>query len=238
MNRQIANGSPLFVGISYAITADDLTLLVPRMLAGTVPQVPALGLDLRPVTAAIAAGLGEDRTGLLVDYVQPGSAAQRAGVQPGDILLTAQGHKMARPDDLSFGLDGGGRQASLTLWRAARVLKISVDLAAVNKPDQTLSAKARQVVVGFDVTETGRVTSIEPDGIAAGAGLLLDDQILLANGHPVTPHRLTMSAGTTPLVLLVKRDNRSLLVILSPLSSDQPHRPIGGNRLDLEVERF
>ena len=238
MNSQIANGSRLFVGIAYAISADDLARLVPHMLAGTLAPVPDLGLDLRPVNAVIAAGLGVAQAGLLVDHVQPESLADRAGIHPGDVLLAAQGKPIQHPGDLAFHLDGAFLWATVSLLRAGQVLRVKMALTTDVRPEDRHAAEGRRAPIGFETDKDGRVTTLHHEGIAARAGLLVGDRVLLANGQPATQQRLKTSSVSKPLVLLVQRDNRSLHIILSATSGPQPHRPIGGNRLDLAVERF
>ena len=88
MNSQIADGSRLFVGIGYAMSAADIERLVPKMIRGELREVPKLGLRLRPVSRKIAVALGmTEGEGLLVDHVAAGGIAGRAGLQPGDVIL-------------------------------------------------------------------------------------------------------------------------------------------------------
>lgn len=59
--------------------------------------------------------------------VAPGSAAQKAGVRPGDVLVTVGGQRVHTAQDVRFALDGINDAVALTLERAG--LRRSVSLA-------------------------------------------------------------------------------------------------------------
>ncbi len=51
MNSQIADGSRMFVGIAYAISAPDLQRIVTGLIEETLMPLPSLGLTARRWTA-------------------------------------------------------------------------------------------------------------------------------------------------------------------------------------------
>ncbi len=79
MNSRIADGSRHSIGISFAIAAPDL------------------GLLLRPVSREIALALDIRQGGILVDRVNPGSIADRAGLVAGDVIAAADSHPRPAP---------------------------------------------------------------------------------------------------------------------------------------------
>lgn len=95
------SGGPLFaadgkvIGINSMVAGPGTALSVPSntvqgLLARASGRTPHLGLELTGVMlpAAIRAHFGSDiATGLLVTAVEPGSAADTAGVFPGDIVI-------------------------------------------------------------------------------------------------------------------------------------------------------
>ncbi|MDN5788643.1 S1C family serine protease, partial [Pseudorhodobacter sp.] len=115
LNSRIADGSRYYIGMSYAIAAADLARIVDGLVAETLPPVPKLGLQLRPVSRMIAAALGLEATGLLIDRVEPGLAASHSSLLAGDIILTAGGQPMTAPGDLAFAMDAEPDADSLSL---------------------------------------------------------------------------------------------------------------------------
>lgn len=233
MNAQIANGSRLFFGIAYAISAADLARLVPALAAGTLAPVPVLGIDLRPVGAGIAAALGVPATGLLIDDVLAGGAAQRAGLRPGDILLAAGARALDAPGDLAFALERAGAQTRLRLWRDGAQIAVNLDLSPPAPPPAAPVPRREPVALPLD--GDGRIGALDPGGVLARAGLVPGDVVLRLNGRP--PNGETVL--TAPSVLLVARDGRHLHLTVDPGATGTGRRAIvTGNSLDLAVIRF
>lgn len=91
-------------GFYLAIPADDdLRARIDALAAGRDRSRPTLGVGLAPAPVARrlrrSVGLPE-RDGLLVRAVDPGSAADRAGIAEGDLLVTAAGRALLAVDDL------------------------------------------------------------------------------------------------------------------------------------------
>ncbi len=77
-----------------------------------------LGVAIAPPRVARklrhAVGLPE-RDGVLVRAVEDGSAADRAGIERGDLIVAAGGHEIDRVDRLYEALDGARGEGSLQL---------------------------------------------------------------------------------------------------------------------------
>jgi serine protease Do len=114
---------------------DDLRARVAALESGEAPRRAFLGVALAPAHAARrmreAVGL-EPREGLLVRGVEDGSAADRAGIRRGDLLVTAGDTDLLVADDLFGVLDDAGADGTLTLklLRGADELTVEVSLAA------------------------------------------------------------------------------------------------------------
>jgi S1-C subfamily serine protease len=96
-------------GFYLARVVDDvLRARLTELLAGRSPQRRMLGVALAPSDVAAqlrrAVGLAE-RDGLLVRGVEDGGPAHRAGVEVGDLLVSAGGRELRTVDDLSDTLD-------------------------------------------------------------------------------------------------------------------------------------
>jgi serine protease Do len=78
------------------------------------------GLALRPLTPELRQQLGVDASqGALVGEVAPGSAAARAGLRPGDVVIEAQGKPVSGPAELASTLEklGSGQVVRLKVAR-------------------------------------------------------------------------------------------------------------------------
>ncbi len=119
-------------GLILALAADgDLRSRVERLGRGESPQHRELGIALAPAHAARqlrrAVGLPE-RAGLLVRDVKEASAADRAGLESGDLLVMAEGHPLETLDDLFGVLDRAGSSLELTVVRALDEREVTVAL--------------------------------------------------------------------------------------------------------------
>jgi serine protease Do len=105
-------------GLILAVPADEsVRTRVAALARGEAAGRPRLGVALAPSRHArrmrSAVGLPE-RDGLLVRAVVPGSPAERAGLQRGDLIARADGRALASVDDLFDALDAAG-SGTLTL---------------------------------------------------------------------------------------------------------------------------
>ena len=237
LNSRIADGSRYFVGISYAIPADILDTFA----EGDLPALPDLGLALRPIDAGIARALAvPEGRGLLIDDVAPGGAAAQAGLEPGDILLQAEGNTLDQPGTLSMTLAEAGDSARLDIARGEQ--QLSIDLPLTPKPQadtiQTAqrAAQTPRPIAEFGVTlaADGTVDQIDETGAAYAAGLAQGDVIEAIGGVPFTDPDFSVAP---PALLRLRRGDSHLHILLDP--SRRTMRPLGGaNALDPDVTLF
>ena len=108
-------------GLVLALPADAaLRARIDALGRGEAPARPRLGAALAPPRQArklrAAVGLPE-RDGLLVRAVEPGSPAERAGLERGDLLVAAGGRELRGFDELFEALDAAGESLALTVVR-------------------------------------------------------------------------------------------------------------------------
>ena len=117
---------------------EQLGNLLRALLAEFEPRQPAAvgraGLDLAAAHETISkrTAVGLDRTpGLLVRAVEPGSAADRAGLRPGDVLVRAHGRELRSRSRLDAILSGTGRRpVELTALRGEEAVTLQLTFAA------------------------------------------------------------------------------------------------------------
>ncbi len=131
INSQIYSRTGGFMGLSFAIPI-DVALDVQRQLRerGRVAR-GRIGVVIQEVSKDLAVSFGLDRPrGALVNSVEKGSPADRAGVQATDIITRFNGKPVESSIDLPriVGGTSPGSQANLEVWRkgATRTLSITV----------------------------------------------------------------------------------------------------------------
>ena len=97
---------------------DALRARVDRLAAGETPTRRRLGVALAPAHVArrLRASVGlPERDGLLVRGVEDGSPAAAAGIEAGDLLVSAAGRDLHSADDLFEVLEASADAATLTI---------------------------------------------------------------------------------------------------------------------------
>ena len=107
-----------WTGVAFAIPVDTLLRVLPRMLAGEHIEHPRLGVVI-----------GED---FAVTHILPGSAADRARLRVGDVILGLDGHPIDSFASLVATLEQlrVGETASIQLQRGDAVIELTIDLEA------------------------------------------------------------------------------------------------------------
>ena len=145
INSQIYSRSGGYMGISFAIPVDE-AMRVSEQLR-TVGRVTRgrIGVSIDQVSRDVAESIGLGRPmGALVRGVESGSPAEKAGVEPNDIITKFNGVAIERSTDLPriVGNTKPGTHSTLTVFRkgAARDLSVTVAELEADKPARAASA--------------------------------------------------------------------------------------------------
>ena len=114
-------------GLGFAIPSATMDRVVDDLLATGEPQPqPVLGLSVR----LEATQLSDRSQGLEVVEITPGGAADRAGVQVGDYVLSAAGHPLETSEDLLWirRQKRLGDELDMTLWRDGEIVEVTLSL--------------------------------------------------------------------------------------------------------------
>ncbi|MEY4416589.1 MAG: putative DegP protease [Pseudomonadota bacterium] len=138
VNTQIASPSGANAGIGFAIPADEVNRIVPRLIRSGRITRPALGISAANEQLERALRLPN---GVALVQVAPDGPAARAGLQPfarnrdgsvagGDVITAVQGEAVSTLDDLLTVLERyqSGDTLTLTVWRSGRTRQTSVRL--------------------------------------------------------------------------------------------------------------
>ncbi len=233
VNSQIISRSGGYMGLSFAIPIDVAMDVAEQLKSGGKVNRGRLGVLIQEVTADLADSFGLAKPqGALVAEVEPGSPADKAGVQVSDIILKFNGRAVENSIDLPrmVGATKPGTQSTLTLWRKGATKEVNVVVGAM--PDEKIAAAAPEkkanragLVVSELTKEQKRQLKIESgllvedvSGAAARAGLRPGDVILAVNNREVATSdelsKLISEAGRKSVALLVKRGEGSIYVPL------------------------
>jgi serine protease Do len=183
INSQIYSRTGGFMGLSFAIPI-DVALDIQKQLRekGRVAR-GRIGVVIQEVTRDLATSFGLERPrGALVNSVEKGSPADKAGVEATDIILSFDGKQVENSSDLPriVGSTRPGANSTIEVWRkgAKRNLTVAVGelqedrIAANDKPRAKPQAEAPANRLGIVVTE---LSAEQKKGLSLSSGLVVTD---------------------------------------------------------------
>ena len=226
-------------GIGFAIPIDLAKGIVSQLKTNGEVSRGWLGVTIQDLKDDLAEYYGvKGKTGVLVAGVVPGDPADRAGIQPKDIITEVNGKVVATSRDLTnlAANLGVGDTAEVKILRDGKpkVLKVEVG----KRPMTTAAAfesskKKKSGHYGFQVTDltpeitrrfnieetTGVIViGVEPDSKAQVAGMQQGDLIVEINRQNVVSMQdfkklIEQHEKSEGISLLIKRPNAGLMVI-------------------------
>jgi Do/DeqQ family serine protease len=156
LNSAIYSRSGGSQGIGFAIPANMVRVVVASAEGGSAAvKRPWLGAKLQEVTPEIADSLGLKRpSGALVANVAPGGAAARAGIKPGDLIVSVDGTPVDDPNafDYRFATKPLGGSAQIGLIRQGKDVAVQVALQSLPEtPRDEVEIRARSPFLGATV---------------------------------------------------------------------------------------
>lgn len=201
INSQIYSRSGGFQGISFAIPIDEATRVADQLRTNGKVTRGRIGVQIDQVSKDVAESIGLGKPqGALVRGVEAGSPAEKAGIEPGDIITRFEGKVIDRATDLPrlVGNVKPGTKTTVTVFRRGSTRDLNVTIAEVEaeKPVRKTQAPESKPpvagpaqVIGLMVSELpealkkelklkGGVKVDASEGAAARAGLREGDVIL------------------------------------------------------------
>jgi len=118
-------------GIGFAISINTARAIAGQLVAAGHVTHPYLGITYVALNPALAAHLKTSaQRGMYVDSVDPNSPASQAGIQQGDVIVSADGQPLVSESDLGriINQHKPGDQVQLTIERDGRQQTIGVTL--------------------------------------------------------------------------------------------------------------
>jgi serine protease Do len=148
VNAAIASQTGYYSGYGFAIPINLARVVMDQLIHGGKVHRAALGILVRDATANDAqyVGLPEVRGVLIQDFAPEGKAAERAGLEPGDIIVAIDGQPVQYTAQLQqrIAFRKPGEVVQVEVARKGGVRKtVSVPLQAVTDRTETASAGER-----------------------------------------------------------------------------------------------
>jgi serine protease Do len=239
INSQIFSRTGSFAGISFAIPIDYAFNVADQIMKTGHVTRGRIGVSITSVTKDLADSLGLPKAqGAAVGTVEDNSPAQRAGLEPGDVIVRIDGRAVDGNADLSRTIRQmrPGTKTTLGVWHAGKMRDVQVTVGEFKddeapKVASTRAGKkqeAKKDKLGLAVTEvtpdqkkslklTGGVAVEAVDGAALAAGIQPGDVILRVNNVDITNVKVfsdTVSRldAKKPVALLVRDENGTRFV--------------------------
>ncbi len=225
INSVILSGSGGNIGIGFAIPSNLVRSIMEQLIeTGQVNrgQLGVMTLSLTPDFRK-SLGLAENAQGALVSQVTEGSAAARAGIEPGDVITAVRGEQIRSNAELrnTIGMLKVGETVEIGLLREGKARTVTAVLREAAQISDASSihpalAGAELVEVSEDSAGGIRVREVAPGSPAAPSGLLADDRIIGVNRQRVSSLAELRAAAKDQTSMLVQL-RRGGQVLLLPL---------------------
>ena len=242
INSQILSPSGTSAGISLAIPIDEAIRVSDQLRASGHVTRGRIGVQIGAVSKQVAETLGLGKPiGALVEGVQAGLPAEKAGIEAGDIITKVQGKSVERYSDLPrlVGMVKPGEKVVLQVFHDGKYKDVTADVIdfgpetppvlADAEPDAVASTKA---TLGMKVTDLsdadrarlhikGGVRVDAAEGAAGRAGMQEGDVILTIGNVQVTSAKQFAAAvakldRTKAIAVLVRRGDSANYLVIRP----------------------
>lgn len=207
INAQIYSRTGGFMGLSFAIPINVAMNIADQLRTSGRVSRGRIGVVIQEVTNELAESFGlPGSQGALVNSVEKGGPADKAGIEASDVILKFDGNVVESSRDLPriVGQTKPGSRVTVEVWRKGKAKRIAIIVGEIadeattsqatpDQPEQTRNTIAK---LGLTVSSLsadqrreldikGGVIVEQVDGPAARAGIRRGDIVLALNNHDV-----------------------------------------------------
>jgi Do/DeqQ family serine protease len=222
INSAILSGSGGNIGIGFAIPVNMAKGVMDQLIKYGQVKRGVLGVNIYNVTPDVAKEFGlSEASGALVSSVSQGSAAERAGVKTGDIIVSINGTPMKTASELknAIGMLRVGDQVEIGLLRDGKPRTVTALVSERGESETASAVDINRGLEGADLADAPSgggvlVRSVQEGSPASQAGLRSNDLIVGVGRTPVASTKEFREAakGATLLLLNIRRGSAAVLI--------------------------
>ncbi|MGH8752148.1 MAG: PDZ domain-containing protein, partial [Burkholderiales bacterium] len=238
INSQIYSRTGGFMGLSFAIPIDVAMNVADQLRTTGRVSRGRIGVVIQEVTKELAESFGLPKpAGALINSVEKDSPADKAGLEPSDVILKFDGKTVNSSSDLPrmVGATRPGSKVPLQIWRKGTAKDLSILVGEIPADEKTAqrpgkrgkSPDTRQGMALSDLTPEQRselgiksgVLVEDALGLAAKSGIRRGDIILAVNNQDVKSveqlgQLLSKYEKGRSVALLIRRGDNALYIPL------------------------
>ncbi|HTC52799.1 MAG TPA: Do family serine endopeptidase [Steroidobacteraceae bacterium] len=231
INSQIYSNTGGFQGVAFAIPIEVATHIQDEIVKTGKVEHARLGVSIQTIDQSLARSFHLDTpAGALVSKVEPDSAAARAGLKAGDVILEYNKANMIDAGQLSaaVAMAEPGDAADLKIWRDGRTLDLTAKLGAVPGKGELVQTAAStgggrlglavRPLTSDESSQSGIASGLlveRAQGAAARAGIQPGDVVLAVDGTAVSnvnQLRSMIEKHDSTVALLIQRGDARIFV--------------------------
>ena len=230
-------------GLAFAIPSATIRVAYRQLKQFGRLRRQEIGIGIQTITPALASGLHLPQTyGVIISDAVPGGPADKAGIKPGDVLVSVDGQPAENVPTVSYDflLRDAGEKVHIEALRGGKKLTFDVPLVeekhdidgvlSLATPDKNLVSEIGILGVEIDArlapmltqlrNQFGVITAARTSGGPRDIPLVPGDVILSLNDSPTMTldglrTALQRLAPTDPVVLQIERDGKLMYLTFS-----------------------
>ncbi len=148
INTAIASRTGYYQGYGFAIPINLARKVAEDIIKYGKVRRGVLGVQISQLDEATAKGFGLDKPrGILVQDVISGSAAEKAGIKAGDIILECDGKEVNKPGELQeiIARKRPGDKVNLKIYRDGKTIELTATLKAREEDEEVAKVEDEEV---------------------------------------------------------------------------------------------
>ena len=221
INSAIISRSGGNVGIGFAVPSEIAQSIMSQLLDFGEVRRGLLGVSIHTIDEENAEILGVDsKSGAMITAIEPGSAAEEAGLRVEDIIIRVNDERISNARDLqnAIGLKGSGERVTIEFIRQSTKLETSAVLGQ-QKIARQIGSDIHPGLVGAQFSSSANKAGVEVTDVESGSpadqrGLEKGDLIVAVNRMRVENIQQleSIAQNNDILYLMFERENRTLIL--------------------------